>query len=63
MTIPSFLVFQMLRNVSSPESIGAGLAMALLCPFYSIILYGISESFVNVNRKKKEYYAGQTTSF
>jgi len=45
-------VIQMLRHLSSPEAIGAGLAVALLCPFYSIILYGLSESFVNANRKK-----------
>jgi len=47
-------VIQMLRNLSDPEAIGAGLAVALLCPFYSIILYGICESLVNVHRKDEE---------
>ncbi len=45
-------VIQMLRNLSDFEAIGAGLAVALLCPFYSVILYGISESFVNAYREK-----------
>ncbi len=53
MTVLSLLVFQMLRNLSSPEAIGAGLAVALLCPFYSIILYGISDSLVNANRQSE----------
>jgi flagellar motor component MotA len=45
-------VIQMMRNLGDPEAIGAGLAVTLLCPFYSIILYGFSESFVNANREK-----------
>ena len=44
-------VIQMLRNLSDPESFGAGLAVALLTLFYSLILYGICESFVNANRQ------------
>jgi flagellar motor component MotA len=44
-------VIQMLRNLSDPESFGAGLAVALLTLFYSLIVYGICEAFVNANRQ------------
>lgn len=35
---------QMLQNLSSPDSIGSGIAVGLLSPLYGIILYCIADA-------------------
>lgn len=44
---------QLLANLSNPEDIGGGLAVALLTLLYSVILYGMAEAFVSVAGTKQ----------
>ena len=50
-------VIQLLTNVSNPEQIGPGLAVALLTLLYSAILYGIAESYLSISGTKQSQAA------
>ena len=44
-------IIQMMQNISSPDEIGGGVAVALLTTLYSLILYGLTNAMVETAPK------------